>query len=73
MYPNLTDQTQFRLNNINKIKDYFIPEIRERETMSKRLGKYIAAIDYFEKTLIVLFATCGGVSIAFLLVLLARL
>ena len=73
MYPNLTDQTQFRLNNIIKIKDYFIPEIRERETMSKRLGKYIAAIDYFEKALIVFFATCGGVSIAFLLVLLARL
>ena len=73
MYPNLIDQTQFRLNNIIKIKDYFIPEIRERETMSKRLGKYIAAIDYFEKALIVLFATCGGVSIAFLLVLLARL
>ena len=31
MYPNLSDQTQIRLNEINKIKDYFIAEIRETE------------------------------------------
>ena len=24
MYPNLNDQQQFRLNKINKVKDYFI-------------------------------------------------
>ena len=29
MYPNLSDQTQIRLNEINKIKDYFMAEIRE--------------------------------------------
>ena len=28
----------------------------KRETMSKRLSKYIAAFDYFDKTLLVLFA-----------------
>ena len=39
--PNLNDQ-QFRLNEINKIKDYFISEIKERELMSKRQSKYIA-------------------------------
>ena len=32
--------------------------------MSKRLSKYITAFDYFDKTLIVLFARSGGVSIA---------
>ena len=31
--------------------------------MSKRLSKYIAAFDYFDKTLIVLSATSGEVSI----------
>ena len=31
--------------------------------MSKILSKYIAAFDYFDKTLIVLSATSGGVSI----------
>ena len=31
--------------------------------MNKRPSKYIAAFDYFDKTLIVLSATSGGVSI----------
>ena len=45
IYPNLSANTsneqQFRLNKINEIKDYFIAEIKERELMSKRVGKYI--------------------------------
>ena len=48
------DNQQFRLNKINEIKDYFIAEIKERELMSKRLSKYIASFDYFDKFLIVL-------------------
>ena len=46
IYPNpsanATNEQQFRLNKINEIKDYFIAEIKERELMSKRVGKYIA-------------------------------
>ena len=34
----LSNQEQFRLNKINKIKDYFVTEIKERELMSKRLS-----------------------------------
>ena len=60
---NLSDQTKFRLNEINKIKDYFNSEIQERETTSKKLNKYIAAFDYTDKTLIVLSATSGGLNI----------
>ena len=59
----LSDQTKFRLNKINKIKDYFHSEIQERKTMSKKLSKYIAAFDYIDKTLIVLSATSGVISI----------
>ena len=59
----LSDQTKFRLNEINKIKNYFNTEIQERKTMSKKLTKYIAAFDYIDKTLIVLSATSGGISI----------
>ena len=44
---------QFRLNKINKFKDYFIKEIKERELISQRLSKYIASFDYFDKSLIV--------------------
>ena len=59
----LSDPTKFRLNEINKIKDYFSSEIQERKTVSKKLSKYIAAFDYINKTLIVLSATSGGISI----------
>ena len=51
---NLSDQTKFRLNENNKIKDYFNTEIQEIKIMSKKLSKSIAAFDYFDKTLIVL-------------------
>ena len=45
------DTTKFRLDEINKIKDYFEFEIREREAVIKRLSKYTAALDYTDKTL----------------------
>ena len=64
MYPKLSDQTQFGLNKINKMKDYFITKIREKEAVSQRLSKYIAVFNCFENILIVLSATSGGVSIA---------
>ena len=59
----LNDQTKFRLNQINKIKDYFEFETREREAVIKKLNKYTAALDYTDKTLIVLSATSCGISI----------
>ena len=59
----LSDQTKFRLNEINKVKDYFNSEIQERKTMSKKLSKCITAFDYIDKTLIVLCTTIGGISI----------
>ena len=60
---NLNNQ-QFRLNKISEIEDYFIAEIKERELMSKKLSKYLSFFDYFDKSLIVLSVTSGGVSIA---------
>ena len=54
MYPNISNDQQFRLNKINEIKDYFIAEIRERELMSKNLSKYIASFDYLDNSFIVL-------------------
>ena len=64
IYPNLNDQQQSRLNKINGIKDYFVAEIKERELMSKILSKYIAFFNYFDKSLLVLSATSGSISIA---------
>ena len=59
----LSDQTKFRLNEINKIKYYFSSEIQERKAMSKKLSKHIAAFDYIDKTLNVLSATNRRISI----------
>ena len=61
--PNLNNQ-QFRLTKISEIEEYFIAKIKERELMSKKLSKYISFFDYFDKSLIVLSVTSGGVSIA---------
>ena len=60
---NLNNQ-QFRLNKISEIENYFITKIKERELMSKKLGKYIYLFDCFDKFLIVLSVTSGSVSIA---------
>ena len=68
MYPNLdatlSNEQQFRLNKINEIKDYSVAEIKERELLSKRLSKYIASFDYFDKSLFVLSVTNDSISVA---------
>ena len=46
---NLTDQTRFRLNEINKIENYFNSEINQRKLCSKKLSKYVTAFDYIHK------------------------
>ena len=56
----LTDQKKFSLN---EIINYFNSEIQEKIIMSKKLSKYIAAFNYFDKILIVLSAASGKVSI----------
>ena len=61
---NIFNEQQFRLNKINEIKDYFLAEIRERELISKNLSKYIASLDYFDKSLNVLSLLSGSISIA---------
>ena len=63
IYPNLHDQQQLRVNKINEIKDYFVAEIKERKLMTKRLSKYIASFDYFNKSLIALSVTTSRISI----------
>ena len=64
IYLNLNDQQQFRLNKTNEVQDCFIAEIKERELMNKKLSKYIASFDYFDKSFIVLSAISGSIFIA---------
>ena len=67
-YPNLSanmsNEQQLRLKKIYEIKDFFLAEIRERELISKNLSKYIASLDYFDKSLNVLSILSGSISIA---------
>ena len=60
---NLSNQTKFRLDEISKIENYFIDEIYQRKSWSKKLSKYAAVFDYIDQALIVLSATSTGVSI----------
>ena len=64
IYPNISNENQFRINKINEIKDYFLAGIREKKLISKNFSKYIASLDYFNKTLNVLSILSGSISIA---------
>ena len=55
---------KIRLNEINKIKDYFSSEIQERKTISKNLSKYTVGFHYTDKILVILSATFCSISIA---------
>ena len=46
-----------------KQKNYFINEINERKSYSKKLNKYVTIFDYIDKILIILSTTSGGISI----------
>ena len=60
---NLSEQTKFRLSQIIGIEDYFLQEINQRKSCSKKLSEYVTAFDYIDKILIVLNATKSGVCI----------
>ena len=59
----LTDQTKLRLYEIKNIENYFINEINERKSYSKKLSRYVTIFDYIDKILIILSAKTGGISI----------
>ena len=60
----LTDVNKYRLDEINKIRDYFDNEIKERKDITKKLYKYLVSFDYLDKIFITLSASFGTLSIA---------
>ena len=60
----LTDVNKYRLDEINKIRDYFNNEIKERKDIIKKLNKYLVTFDYLDKIFITLSASFGTLSIA---------
>ena len=60
----LTDINNYRLNGINKIKDYFNNEINERKDIIKKLNKHIVSFDYLDKIFSALSASFSTLIIA---------
>ena len=60
----LTNVNKYRLDEINKIRDYFNNEIKERKDIIKKLNKYFVRFDYIDKIFIALSASFGTLSIA---------
>ena len=42
----LSEKTKFRLD---EVENYFIEEINQRKSCSKKLSKYVAVFDYIDK------------------------
>ena len=60
----MNNVNKYRLDEINKIKDYFNNEIKERKDIIKKLNKYLVSFDYLDKIFIALSASFGTLSIA---------
>ena len=60
----LTNVNKYRLDEINKIKEYFDNEIKERKDIIQKLNKYIDSFDYLDKRFITQSASFGTLSIA---------
>ena len=60
----LTDVNKYRLDEINKIRDYFNNGIKERKDIIKKLNKYLVSFDYLDKVFITLSESFGTLSIA---------
>ena len=60
----LTKANKYRLDEINKIKEYFDNEIKERKDIIKKLNKYLVSFDYLDKIFITLSTSFGTLSIA---------
>ena len=58
----LKDLTKFRLDEINKTKDYLNSEIKERKDTIKKISKYIVVFDFADKLFITLSASFGTLS-----------
>ena len=55
---------KYRLDEMNKIRDYFNNEIKERKDIIQKLNKYLVSFYYLDKIFIALSASFGTLSIA---------
>ena len=60
----LANVNKYKLDGIDKIREYFNNEIKERKDIMKKLNKYLVSFDYLDQIFITLSASFGTLSIA---------
>ena len=61
--PFLEDQSNYRLNEISRIKDYFNEEMQYQQSLANKLSKYLTVFDYSNKILTVVLTVLSGTDI----------
>ena len=59
----LNEQTNYRLMEIGKIKDYFNQEIQYKQSLTSKLGKYLTCFSDTNKILTVVLTVFSGTNI----------
>ena len=59
----LNEQTNYRLIEIGKIKDYFDQEIKYQQLLTSKLSKYLTGFDYADNVLTVFLIVFSGINI----------
>ena len=59
----LEDQSNYRLSEISKIKNYFKEEIQCQQSLTIKLSKYLTIFDHLNKILTVLLTVFSGTNI----------
>ena len=59
----MEDQSNYRLIEISKIKDYFNSEIQYQRSLTNKLRKYLTILDYVNKILTVVLTVFSGTNI----------
>ena len=59
----LEDQSNYRLNEISQIKNYFNEEIQYQQSLTNKLSKCLTVFDYPNKTLTVVLTVFSGTNI----------
>ena len=57
------DQSNYRLSEVSKIKDYFNEEIQYQQYLTTKLSKCLTILDYLNKILIVVLTVFSGTNI----------
>ena len=60
---NPEDQSNYRLNEISKIKDYFNEEIQYQQSLTNKLSKYLTISDILNKFLTVVLTVFSSTNI----------